>query len=420
MRIGVATDVVTQDEILISNVLEDLGVGLEFIDLKRLPFKTLEDLREIFFKDFKLSVIINRATSKYIREYSTEKLERAGLKVVNPYGIEYLSNDKFRTKEVFKSYSVKTMENVLIPNFPFERGKDGKLHFNRKALEQIIEVVNKEVGFPAVLKPIAGSRGKSIMLVKDSNDLYEKCRMLQKRYGEKGVENEYALYQCLLNPYGVYVEEFVPHPLDLRVIVAKKRGERPKYLGCLGRAVVSEDTIAKNTALGGIPIGVDPPESIKSLAVKCVESEVDYARNIGYEVDYCLVGVDIVPRSDEIAEREKVYRAVANILPFKNERIEPAKAELNKVLTKFLQGNLVKDKLKDAIEEVERKFNDFKSLEGYAQARSVIENYLETCVPYANEVNTRVDYGINTKNVACENLPFHLVDVAFSALSDVS
>lgn len=424
MRIGLATDEITYDEILLYNVSEGLGVKMGFIDLKSLLLSG--DVYEEIVKEHDLAVVVNRAVSKNLRERSAEIFERAGLKVLNPYIVEYVSNDKLRTKEAFRRFNLETVRYVLFPDFPFSRRKeDGRLRFYREKAKTIAKTIAHEVGFPAVIKPIGGSRGKSIRLIKDENDFLEECFRCYKLYIDGWSERRIpeALRQCVSNPIGIFAEEFIPHSLDLRVIVGMRRGESPQYIGCLGRVGRGEEEIAKNTALGSIPIGIDLPEEYRRIATDCIRAIVNYVKSFGYSVDYCLVGVDIIPRCDNPLERRRVYEAARRISPFKDKYIEQVKAQLSKAIRKLASRHgrnldaYVKDKdFKDVDKNLVEVFRKYREMEEYKNLVKTSEEYLDVSEPKPNEVNTRVDYGINTRNAACLNIPYHIIQVISSTL----
>lgn len=424
MRIGLATDEITYDEILLYSASESLDVKMDFIDLKNLFMKSSENIYEKIVKEHNLLMIVNRATSKNLRERSTEIFERAGLKVLNPYMVEHISNDKFRTKEAFRKFNLETVRYILLPDFPFSRRReDGRLRFHREKAKAIAKTIAREVGFPAVIKPVGGSRGKSICLIESENDFLEECFRYYKLYVNGWSERKIpeALHQCVSNPIGVFAEEFIPHPLDLRVIVSMRRGESPQYIGCLGRVGRGEEEIAKNTALGSIPIGIDLPEEYRRIAIDCVKAIVNYAKSFGYLVDYCLVGVDIIPRCDSFLERKMVYEAARKISPFKDKYIEQVKTQLNKAIRKLASKHgrnldaYTKDKdFKDVDNSLIEVFRKYREMEEYKNLVKVSEEYLNVSKPEPNEVNTRVDYGINTRNAACIDIPYHIVHVMSS------
>jgi len=433
MRIGFATDEVTLDEKLVLDVVHRLVQDVEFIDLYNFPLVSPEKLLE----RVESRVIINRTSSHNKRSRFAEIVEEAGLKVVNPYGIEYVCNDKLRTKQAFLANGIKTIECALFPIFPF-RKKKGIFLRDRSRWKKIGEMINKEMKYPVIIKPTGGSRGKSILFIKSPEHFSSECM----KWYENQTEIPTALYQNSINPDGTYVEGFLPHPLDLRIIVSKERNRSPEYRGCLCRGGLSDDVIAKNTALGAIPLGVDPSEEIKRLSVDCMEAVAKYAIGRGHDVDCYLVGIDIIPECDRENERKKVYEAFKSLSSMHQEirtvtgslydafkRIQSAQKvlERKKLSIEYEEKILLKKMLSDretefktTLETLDKKFSKFRRSKEYRHAQKVVRNYLDVSTPLPNEVNPRPDYGINTRSVAFPKLPEYLVFIALSSMKNVS
>jgi len=415
MKIGIATDEITLDEFSILDEFKQRNIETELINLKKFLFKSSESTYDVI-KSLDIDAIVNRATSKNLREISTENFEMAGINVLNSYGIEWISNLKTRTKDAFRKKGITTIDHILIPRFPIIRKSDGKFAFNKKIAKEIETLILNEFG-EAVIKPMAGSRGKSIIHIGHIGDFTNECLETFRNYQITGNLNNDTVYQCLNNAYGIYAERFIPHALDLRIPLEQIYGKKSEVLGCLVRAVTDDSIVAKNTARGAIPLGIETPSEYRTLVLKCVEAMFYSARNCGYNADYLYGGIDIIPMCNDRKEREKVYKAVRKITQFKKDKIDPAKNRLKVALDRWYKKFTLKDlspqlEVKEALKEHDNMYSKFTSLPDYIEAQKVIKEHLDLCTPYANEFNSRPDFRNNTHNVTSADIPasiFHVV-----------
>ncbi len=412
MTVGFATDVVTIDEFSILNELRKRYTDSKFINLNELLFKPIPGTYKNI-GDLDVEVVINRTRSASQREYSTRMFEEAGIEVLNPYGVEWASNLKTTTKDAFNAYNIDTIDYVLIPSFPMVRTRDGKYRLIRDNAKKIAETVLNKFG-KTVLKPVGGSWGKSIISFDSIDGYLKECIDTYQEYRKTGTLRNYSLYQCLNNPFGTYAEKFVPHALDLRIVVEKKPGKKPKVLGCLVRAVSDDNIVAKNTARGAIPLGIETPHEYRSLTIESIEAIIGYANTHGHKVDYLIGGIDIIPMCEDKDKREKVYEAVRKISQFKRENIDPAKKMVDDLLDKWSRRRCTGEKLEKALRQHDKVYAAFRSLPGYSQLQEVVGEYISQCKPYVNEFNPRPDFRNNTHNVAYSNLPTRIIEVAVS------
>ncbi|MFQ5762850.1 MAG: RimK family alpha-L-glutamate ligase [Candidatus Bathyarchaeia archaeon] len=411
MSIAVLVDEVTLGEVLIFSALKRKGIQARLIDATN-SLPNVENM----LRDPTLKGVINRVTRKNLRTFYAEELKNRGTRVLNPFEVEYISNSKLRTKQAFSARGVKTARFTLIPKFPVEQYSVGRLARHDR-VEEIAEILEAEVGFPVVLKPSEGSRGKSVLIARSRDDFAAQCR--KYRTIDQLLEIPYALYQTLSNPIGLFAEEFIPHPFDLRVLISMK-GKSTSYLGCLARVGRSEDEVAKNTALGSIPVGVEIPKSFKDAAMNGLLSVVSYAEKTWSNTPACcIVGVDIIPRCDNAEARKEIYILAKTVSAFKNERIEEAKKLLNVTFRKLLKKHgvdsdaIMQDKgFLDAQKHLDHAFSVFRSLDGYKRLQEGIWRCLESSEPYLGELNTRIDFEVNTRNLCIPNLHENIVDLA--------
>jgi len=404
MTIGLLVDEITLGEILIYSSLKRRSTNIRLIDAT----DSFSNTEKIISEDPELKCVINRVTRKNLRIFYSEILKNRGIKVLNPFEIEYVSNSKLRAKLAFSTHQVRTARFAIIPKFPIEQYSIGRLARHDR-VEEIAAFLEAEVGFPAILKPSEGSRGKSILIVNSREDFVAQCR--KYRTIDEILKVPYALYQTLSNPVGLFAEEFIPHAFDLRILISMK-GNSVKCLGCLARVGREEAEVAKNTALGSIPVGVEIPKSYEDAAANGLMAVVSYVEKMwGTSPDCCLVGVDIIPRCDDAEARREIYSLAKAISPFKDKHIEQAKKLLNVTLRKLLKtygknfDAILEDKgFINVWKHLDSTFREFQSLDGYNRLQEGINRVLETSEPYICELNTRVDFEVNTRNLSIPNL----------------
>jgi len=423
MVIGFATDEITLDEFAILEELESNGIEFELINLNNIPLRSPNTLHESIDSD----VIINRATSSNTREVYSEFFEKAGVRVLNPFGMELVCNSKLRTKIALEESGIETVEYVLINGFPIFRPNPNKKYvFSRETAKEIEERIIGAFG-TAVVKPTGGSRGKSILPVRSKDDFLRECVNAYVEYRETGILRNFNLYQNVNNPYGVYAERFIPHALDLRVPVSWRKGEI-KVFNPLIRTVMSDSIVAKNTALGALSAGIDLPLECEKLTKKSMGAIVDFVERRGHTVKGLVCGMDIIPLSEYDKERQAVYNAVVEVAHLWEEHVFPLKMLVNKVLeryARFLRQSRSKHTIEEVYQTLKRELSSplEKMDVGYKKLRSSTEHqnlqnvaveHLEKCVFLPNELNLRPDFRYNTHNLAMAEFPSSYVEIALS------
>ena len=308
--IGFATDEITLDEFAILEKLESNSIEYELINLNNLLLRSPNSLCESIDSD----IIINRATSSNAREVYSEFFEKAGIRVLNHFGMEQVCNSKLRTKIALEEHGIKTVEYVLINRFPiFRPNLNKKYVLSREVAKEVEEKIIDEF-VTAVVKPTGGSRGKSILPIRSRGDFMKECVKTYQEYGETGILRNFNLYQNVNNPYGIYAERFIPHALDLRVPVSWRKGE-VMIFEPLVRTVMSDSIVAKNTALGALSLGVNLSQECEKLTENSIDAIVDFVERNGFPVEGLVCGMDIIAICEDLKERQKVYNAVAEVAP---------------------------------------------------------------------------------------------------------
>ncbi len=360
MRIGLLYDNIGVEEELFLNFNKEI----EKINSDRL----ILDLK----KRLEYDIIINRIESKHRRRRLTKVIESYGCKVINTFSVEEVCSSKFETKIALTLKNVPASRAVFKPGFPFKRKGDRYVK-QLTELNRLKEIV-KELK-PCIIKPDLGSRGRSIIFIRDENDLENKIKAYEETQNIPD-----AFKPTLISLDGMLIESYQPHALDLRVVVYKSFKNPVKVFGTLIRAAPSEDIIAKNTSLGGFPIGVETPQSVREIVVKCVNALEDYIKMMyGKPPDYYILGVDVLPSNSSPGERIEVYNSIIKLKPY------------------FESVN--KAKKTGVIVEIDKAFSEYKNSPEYVNAQEKCLKYLENSELFITEVNTTPDFGVNTRNL---------------------
>ncbi len=259
--ISLLSDRIRWDEKALINAASRIKVDLKLVDPKGIFINISGGLDEI--RDSFGDVAINRCISYFRGLHITAILEKAGLEVINPFDVSLICGNK-----VFTNLAL--MEaGVPIPKTLLAFTGDGAL----KALD--------EIGFPAVMKPVIGSWGRLIALVKDRDS------------AQAIIESREQIHNALLQIY--YVQEYVNRPpRDIRVLVIGDEAVAASYRyspkddwrtnvarGGVSRPCRLTDDLADLAlraakAVGGGVLAVDCMESPSGILVHEVNSTVEF------------------------------------------------------------------------------------------------------------------------------------------------
>ncbi|MCD6592956.1 lysine biosynthesis protein LysX [Candidatus Bathyarchaeota archaeon] len=259
--LSLVSDRIRWDEKALIRAASSIGVDLKLVDPKSMFLKISvksEDLSEVFGE-----VIINRCISYFRGLHIAALLEKAGLKVINSFKVMLVCGNK-----VFTDLALMNA-NIPVPKTLLAFTREGAL----KALD--------EIGFPAVIKPVIGSWGRLIALVRDKDS------------AQAIIESREQIRNALLQIY--YIQEYVKRPpRDIRVlvigddIVAASYRYSPKndWRTNVARGGVSkpcpiteelrEIALRAAEAVGGGVLAIDCMESPNGLLVHEVNSTVEF------------------------------------------------------------------------------------------------------------------------------------------------
>ncbi|HDM89566.1 MAG TPA: lysine biosynthesis protein LysX, partial [Candidatus Bathyarchaeota archaeon] len=159
----------------------------------------------------------------------------AGLEVINPFDVSLICGNK-----VFTNLAL--MEaGIPIPKTLLAFTREGAL----KALN--------EIGFPAVMKPVIGSWGRLIALVKDRDS------------AQAIIESREQIHNALLQIY--YVQEYVNRPpRDIRVLVIGDEAVAASY------RYSPKDDWRTNVARGGVSKPCRLTDDLVDLALRAAKA----------------------------------------------------------------------------------------------------------------------------------------------------
>ena len=247
---GLVYDRIRWEEKSLIRASKASGFTLKPIDAKKV-YINLHEGREAI-EDFFGTVVLQRCVSYFRGLHVTSILENSGLTLINPFQVALTCGNKlFTTQALIK-------KGVPTPKTSVAFTTEGAL----KALDVM--------GYPTVLKPVVGSWGRLVTLVKDR----ESAKAL--------IETREEIRNALLRIY--YIQELVKRPpKDIRVIVIGDEVVAASY------RFAPPDDWRTNVSRGGISkpcpltpeleeIAVNASEAVGGgvLAVDCMEGPEGY------------------------------------------------------------------------------------------------------------------------------------------------
>jgi len=184
-RIGLVYDRIRWEEKALIDASRNLGLEVKLTDLKKIYLNTAEECKKVRseFGD----LVIQRCISYFRGLHITAILENSGLQVINPFKVSLICGNKlFTILALIKA-------GLPVPKTLIAFTNEGVM----KALETL--------GYPAVLKPVVGSWGRLIALIKD------------KETAQALIEARREIQNALLHIY--YLQEYVKRPpRDIRLL----------------------------------------------------------------------------------------------------------------------------------------------------------------------------------------------------------
>ncbi|MGI0020142.1 MAG: lysine biosynthesis protein LysX [Nitrososphaera sp.] len=261
-------DTIRWEEKSLYEAAKKKGVDIENIDIKNLHISLNGE------KSYEGKIVLQRSVSYFKSLHATAALEGLGAHVINPLQAASMTGNKLFAHMILEKAGVRTPKAVAA--------------FSEDSAIAALE----EFGYPAVIKPVVGSWGRMIGLLREKDAARA---VIEDR------EHMFPLYHVY------YFEEFVQRPpRDIRAIVVGDNvvaaiyrysgdGEWKTNMALGGRAEVCpvtkdlEDICIKATkAVGGQIVGVDLMESNKDgLMVHEVNNTTEFKNTVR------VTGVDV-------------------------------------------------------------------------------------------------------------------------------
>jgi len=262
VRVVVTYDRIRVEEKALQKAGENLGADVRLIDVKDSFIDITKG--EVNPEVLKGDVIIQRCVGHFRSLYLTAIIDSVGIPVINSFYTTLICGDKLLTTLTLRRAGVPTPKTLVA----FTR--DGAL----KALE--------EVGYPAILKPVVGSWGRLVSLIKD----VETAKVVLEHR-----ELLHPLYQIF------YVQEFIKKPdRDIRCFVVGEEAIAAIY------RYAAPGEWRSNTALGGRAVKMEISDEVREVSIKA-------AKAVGAHV----VGVDCLE-----SERGLLVHELNSVTEFRN------------------------------------------------------------------------------------------------------
>ncbi|KYH42622.1 MAG: lysine biosynthesis enzyme (lysX) [Candidatus Bathyarchaeota archaeon B26-1] len=233
ITVGITYDRVKWEEKALLKAVKKRNLQLRLVDSKEIYLDTLEEPEEVrsTFGD----IVVQRCISHFRGLHLAAVLESKGLTVINPFKVsEVCGNKLYTTLALIKA-------GVPVPKTLIAFTEKGAL----KALDAL--------GYPAVLKPVSGSWGRLIALVKS------------REAAQAIIEAREEIRNALLQIY--YFQEYVERPpRDIRTLVVGDEVVAAAYR----YSRVGE--WRTNVARGGVSKACPLTDELKEIAFRAAEA----------------------------------------------------------------------------------------------------------------------------------------------------
>lgn len=260
-QIGLVYDRIRWEEKALIDASRKLGVELKLTDSKDIYLSANENSRKV--REEFGDIVIQRCISYFRGLHITAILESSGLQVINPFNVSLICGNKlFTTLALVKA-------GVPVPKTLVAFTDESAF----KALDTL--------GYPAVLKPVVGSWGRLVALVRDRDS------------AQALIESREEMQNSLMQIY--YLQEYVKRPpRDIRVLTVgdevvaaayrySANGEWRTNVARGGRteplpvtSELAEIALRASKAVGGGVLAVDCMESPNGIIVHEVNNTPEF------------------------------------------------------------------------------------------------------------------------------------------------
>jgi len=251
-------DRIRWEEKTLRDKAKEKGIKAELIDAKSFPVD-LSSKKIDKFGD----IVLQRCISYFRGLHFSAMLESKGISVINSFNTSLLCGDKLLTSLQLSKAGIPTPKTYVA-----------------FSMESALDAISK-IGYPVVVKPIIGSWGRLVSLVKDSES------------AEAVFEHREMMNNSLLKIY--YIQEFVKRPprdiriisMDDEVVTAIYRSSTSnnwKTNVALGAKVspckitdeIEEIAVKTSNVLGGGILAIDAMESEDGILIHEVNSTIEF------------------------------------------------------------------------------------------------------------------------------------------------
>ncbi|WP_374759664.1 ATP-grasp domain-containing protein [Methanococcus voltae] len=236
--------------------------SIEFIDTNQfINFRNEEEI-------LKYDIIISRVE----RDFLTRGLYV--LKYIESINEKNLKKGLKTVKIINNSKAVETCQNKYLTYVKLNEFMPKSYLTYSKEFKDIEELVEKNIEYPIVVKPVYGGYGNNVLMARDSKELNNICDLINSSNKE------------------IFLQEYVPYKHDLRVFVLGK-----EVIGCMER--IPHENWKANYSLGATIKEFEISEDIKKCvlnATRKLEAELVGVDVLVTEKDFKILEMNITPQ----------------------------------------------------------------------------------------------------------------------------
>ncbi|MEM3526382.1 MAG: lysine biosynthesis protein LysX [Candidatus Jordarchaeaceae archaeon] len=252
MNIGLIYNQISWEEKAITEEANKQGVKIKPFDIRKVYLK-IQNEQE--FSDSDIDIFLERSLSYTKGLFSTIVLESQGFRVINSTKCQEICGNKLKTSVALSRLGIQQPKTYVA--FSYESAL--------KALEKI--------GYPAILKPLIGSWGRLVAILKDE----QSARAI--------LESREVLGSVFHKVY--YLQEFIDSGRDIRAFVV---GD--SVVAAMYRYLIPGDW-RSNATIGGRAEACKITTEIEDLALKAAAATKGE-----------IVGVDLFERDNQLLVNE--------------------------------------------------------------------------------------------------------------------
>ena len=311
-------------------------------------------------KDYKKeSVVINRLGLMSQVNYIQPMLSFNGYNLFNNPSVTTICDNKTLTTACFEAAKIQSTPTIWIPITNHPRLRVPQIR------ESIVNTIESHFEYPVVIKPTGAGRGWRVTFLKNREELNNYL------YDDKRI---------LANPWGLYVQKYISHIADIRVVVGKKKGSPLEIFVALFRIPLKEHMVA-NTSQGNPSVKFEISDRVKSLSYQMCQSVLDGATKLdGVEDRGILLGIDILVNTKDMELKNTVRGLAAQLKNSEEFKLTHKKKQ-------FRVDFEVKDK------KFHSDMAKYMNLDVYHKLNRLLTESTSKAELFASEANATIDFG---------------------------